>query len=190
MKSYLFSAISGNAKNHPFGAALLCSKDHYNTPLKTLNELPQFIALPETKDPVKLDIMLCKAIKKVCPPDIKACAITICAWENGPVSGSVIGNPHSSSSSAEGELEKLDDDLWCAAYSGGPGFVVSGTRLCALKAQQIITDAKCLGENPWEKFKSFIDKENVPACIYVADGSGSKGFIFAKGENGSFIKEL
>ncbi len=188
MRKYSFYGVSDTVENKKYAAAVLFNNDfvYGENPLCNLKD---HIKLPQNKSAVDLDISLANAAA-VLPQYIKATAITINAWTNGPISGSVIGNPHEESVSAEGELEKLDDDLWCSAYSTGPGFIINSDRITALKVQQIITSMKTLGIDPWNEFKKFIDENKIPACIYVTDGSGKKGFLFAKGENGLFQKEI
>jgi hypothetical protein len=190
MKKYYFCAISGKSEGKKYAAALLFEKEKMFMAESALSNISKYIKVPQCKDAIYLDLMLAKAMANAVPEGIKAAAITINAWENGPISGSVIGCPHEESSSAEGELEKLDDDLWCCAYSTGPGFIINSDRITALKAQQIITTMKTLSIDPWEKFKTLVEENSIPACIYVTDGSGKKGFIFASGENGNIEIEI
>lgn len=192
MKEYEALLVTGTVENCPFAAAVLCEPEQAAEARRGLETLSERLEIQGVTDPVELDCRLAEALKQCCSPDVPAAAMTVCAWEHGPVSGGVVGNPHQAEESAAGGLEQLGEDLWCEAFPGGPGFVICSDRRLALEAEELISGKRCCGEESWEAFEHWANERNIPAFLYVTDGSGAAGFLAICGKNGkkrSFLRE-
>ena len=189
MTKYTYAIQTGTAEGkYPFAAAVLCPPEELPkvcTELKRLNEL---LDTSEFKDLYMLDTALAKTMKIICPQSVSAAAITLQAWEKGPVSGGIIGAPHQIYRSANGELEQLKDHLWCMAFPGGPGLVLAGPKSLALRMMQEITISRNLQIDPWSQIKKHLWE--AKAYLYVTDGSGAKGFLAAGDEKDNCIIHL
>ena len=152
--------------------------------------MENFVYVPKTNNPVEVDIILADALEKALPSNITACAAVFAAWKKGPVSGSVIGNPHSAGSSADNETDEIAPNLWCSAFAGGPGFIAEGKRQTALKLREIINMHKNLHTDPWEDFYAFTKKEGIQSFIYVDDACGKDGMLFVKAQNGEWTERF
>lgn len=190
MSPYFFAAAKFIKENKPFAAAVLCEEKYVISASKALNALENFVYVPKTNNPVEVDIILADALEKALPSNITACAAVFAAWKKGPVSGSVIGNPHSEGSSADNETDEIAPNLWCSAFAGGPGFIAEGKRQTALKLREIINTHKNLHTDPWEDFYVFAKKEGIPSFIYADDACGKDGMLFVKAQNGEWTERF
>lgn len=179
---------SGVIQNRPFAAGVLCRRGIFPAAWKGLEELSKW-QIPDANDPVLLDQMIALELAAVCPKEATAAAMTVGAWKVGPISGGVIGAPHSDSNSAAGELEELEPGVWCSAYPGGPGFVLMGDRASALEAQQTITGCRNQSASSWPAFRKWAQSHSIRNFLYVQDGSGGEGLLAGMGANGTaFIR--
>lgn len=190
MSRRFFAAAKLIVENKPLAAAVLCEEKYVLSAKNALISLGNFVYVPKENNPVEVDIILAKALEKALPENIAACAAVFAAWKKGAVSGSVIGNPHSNGYAADNNAEEIAPNLWCAAFSGGPGFIAEGKRQTALKLREIINTHKNLHTDPWEDFYAFTQKECVESFIYADDACGKEGMLFVKAANGEWTEKL
>lgn len=186
MSPYPFYALASAGKigNHPLAIGILCREDAKVSVGYVLERMCLWVP-PETYDPLLLDQAMTDEMNILCSENVVAAGMSLCAWRYGPSAGGVIGAPRKLSSTADGELEELDENVWCCAYSGGPGFVVCGSKKQALTAQQIITGFRNQHMSPWQPFKKWLGDELIVNYLYVSDGSGEEGLLSVGGKNGA-----
>lgn len=183
MSRYVYVAHVGTAgERFPFATAVLCPKEHLQTVQEKLKRLDKILDIDDIWDVLELDKALASALRTIFPHSVIAAAMTVQAWKKGPISGGVVGHPRHIIQAGNGQVEQLATDVWCIAFPGGPGLILVGARHLMNQAAQIITTARCLGEDPWPNLKQLL--WDAEAYLYVTDGSGADGFLAASGENG------
>ncbi len=182
-----FFMFSCDRREYPFAVAALCSKGEI---AQIEARMKQHLAWRPTmtSDAVGLDIELAELVSRVCPEYVSAAAAIVKAWEEGPVSGGVIGDPHKNASSAEANLEELAPSLWSWAYPGKCGFIIKGTWQQGCQAVDLIYDCMQRNLDPWEDFKKWIRSAEIPLFLYASDASGKTGQLCAG--NLEEIKEI
>ena len=145
----------------------------------------------DTADPYGIDLWLAETAAEICPPGTLAAALSVNAWAKGPVSGGVIGAPHEEPASADGELEKLAEDLWCWSRPESPGFVICGHRRDAIGARDALCTALERGEEPWGAFSVWLQKNpQVRTYLFLLDGCGQRGVLAAGDKKHAILLEM
>ena len=163
----------------PFAIAVLCAEEEKERVLQAIAESRQWKPAEEL-DPVELDSELAALLHSVCPDDILAAAAIAKLWTEGPVSGGVIGAPHSDSESANARVEEIAPSLWSWAYSGNCGFVMYSGRKDAYNAVDVLYTCISSGKDPWpEFFRFYKSNPNIISFIYASDASGRTGRLCA-----------
>ena len=85
----------------------------------------RFLAAPEACHPVSLDLLLAELLQPLADSFVMI-GCTIGIPDVPGFSGGVLGNPGISPRSAEGFMEKLEDDWTLITFPGGPGLAVKG----------------------------------------------------------------
>lgn len=162
-------------KRCPFAIAVLCPDADRERVTRALAESASWIP-EEELSPVELDRSLAALLDKVCPKEILAAAAIAKLWKEGPVSGGVIGSPHRSSESANARLEEIAPSLWCWAYPGASGFMMTAGREEAQEAVRTLYACISKGEEPWPEFIRFVkQRPEILSFLFASDASGKKG---------------
>ena len=91
-------------------------KKFINQPLKKAD-------FADLKDDYFIDIKLYELISQVSPKTVPAVGIGIIINDSVHIGGGIIGNPSYDGESADDELEYIQNNLWCIAFSGRFGAV-------------------------------------------------------------------
>lgn len=122
-------------------------------------------------DAEEVDKILAENLCAAAPKEVVALGATLKFSPVEGTAGGVIGNPHAPLSSAEGELEKINDSLYIVSFTGGPGLVfeVDHDNLETLKGYIKVSEG-------WPGIPGLIkglNRAEVKKMIGVTDGSGS-----------------
>ncbi len=129
------------------------------------------LVLRSPGDPWGVDLDLARFARRSCPQSVWAVGLSIHVPGVATRCGGVVGDPHQPSVHADGRGRDLGRGLSGAAYPGGPGVVVLGTRVQAEEALQSCR----AGDGGVAALQSLADAclgMDVPVAIGVSDGTG------------------
>lgn len=174
-------------QKYPFAAAIICSGDAAAGIEKTIAHHMSNFETAAGINCFELDYRLAYHVKKVSPANLYAIGITIRVPDIPGPTGGIIGDPLREISSAGGEIEEIGHGLVAAAFPGGPGLVIRGSRHTAQSLIKNVNDGD-QGLQPLMTLQKKALESNVSLGIMVTDGTGvsSPGAVLCI--NGSSIE--
>lgn len=100
-----------------------CGDGESNNTKKIYKSAIEKADFADLKDDYYIDIKLYELISQVTPKNVLAMGIGIIIKDSIHIGGGIIGNPLYDGESADDELEYIQNNLWCIAFSGRYGAV-------------------------------------------------------------------
>lgn len=124
-----------------------------------------------TKDIFMIDYILAETVSKLSPKEVVAVGATIHIDGISLATGGVIGNPFEESDSAEGLLEKINDDIYVVASPGNMGIAFVGNEKLGKKLEDFLSDETLSQEECIKKVQEIGEKE-CDLYFIISDGCG------------------
>ena len=131
----------------------------------------RFLAAPEACHPVSLDLLLAELLQPLADSFVMI-GCTIGIPDVPGFSGGVLGNPGISPRSAEGFMEKLEDDWTLITFPGGPGLAVKGKNSILPASIQEIRGKHIPDFRTLRCLADYAETAGVDEIIAITDGSG------------------
>ena len=127
----------------------------------------------DLKDDYFIDIKLYELISQVSPKTVPAVGIGIIINDSVHIGGGIIGNPSYDGESADDELEYIQNNLWCIAFSGrfGAVFCCDNEKDASKHAEKIKEFNKYDIKQAVYTTRDYL-KGGTDRFLILADGSG------------------
>lgn len=154
---------------------------------KKINEL----VLYQSKDIYMIDYILAEQISRISPSCVVTVGATIHIEGVELATGGVIGSPFEDNDSADGLLEKINDDIYMVAAPGNLGIAYIGEIEFGKEIEKYLLNDDISQENSIKEVEKMADEQNVDYFI-VSDGCGNnrKGMIITKHNNEKKVLSL
>lgn len=158
-------------QDYPYIVAGCVSLSGKMPPVSYLEQNLRLLTAPEACHPVSLDLLLAELLQPLADSFVMiGCTIRVPSVPE--FSGGVLGNPGRSACSAEGFVEKLEDDWTLVAFPGGPGLAVKGEHSVVPASIREIRGTHASDYRRLRRLAVYADTVGADEIIAVADGSG------------------
>lgn len=127
--------------------------------------------LNQSKDIYLIDYILAQVVSEISSKNVVAVGATINLPNINLSTGGVIGSPFEDNNSADGLLEKINDDIYMVAAPGNLGIAYIGEEKMGREIEKYLMDGSKTQSESFKKVKEIADSYEVDYFI-ISDGCG------------------
>lgn len=191
-KKYEVFSLKLNSKdNVPVIICGICFVGKKEILIEHYNKVKEY-EIGKSKDIFVIDYALSDIICKIATKDVLAVGASLKVDGVFERTGGIIGNPFEEVSSAEGDIETINEDIFVISSAGSPGIAICGSYFDAVKINNYLMESEFASQNSRISGVLKIAREVTDTFVLVSDGTGegSVGRVIVSDFAGEYEKKL